>query len=134
MPFWKLFAIVVPIFFAIDMLWLGVVMKDFYSRELGEIARRQGSSLAPRWGAVVLVYILIPAGLRLFARPSPETESLWSAIGRAALFGFVMYGVYDLTNLATLERWSVRLAAADMAWGTTLGGLFGAIMYWLDKR
>ena len=47
MPFWKLFAIVVPIFFAIDMLWTGVIMKDFYSRELGEIARRQGSSLSP---------------------------------------------------------------------------------------
>ena len=66
---WKLFAIVLPIFLLIDLVWLGVVMKGFYSQELGELARRQGAALAPRWGAAILVYLLIPGGLVLFVRP-----------------------------------------------------------------
>lgn len=50
---WKLFAILLPIFLFIDLLWLGIVMKGFYSQELGELARRQGTASllggAPRY-------------------------------------------------------------------------------------
>ena len=56
---WKLFAILLPIFLFIDLLWLGIVMKGFYSHELGELARRQGAALAPRWGAARLIYRLL---------------------------------------------------------------------------
>ncbi len=134
MPAWKLFLIVTPVLLVVDLLWLGVIMKDFYARELGELARRQDGALAPRWGAAVVVYILIPAGLVLFARPLPGTAvSLWYAFGRAALYGAILYGVYDLTNRATLESWSVRLTLADMAWGTVLCGSMGAFMHFVDK-
>lgn len=124
---WKLLPIVVPVFLAVDLLWLGVVMKDFYARELGDLARKQAGSLAPRWGAALLVYVLIPTGLVLFA--SPIVESTWfSAIGKAALFGLILYGVYDLTNYAILEKWTLPMTLADIAWGTTLCGLLGAVM------
>ena len=79
---WKLFAILLPIFLFIDLLWLGIVMKGFYSQELGELARRQGTALAPRWGAAVLVYLLIPGGLVLFVRPLLGVNATtWQAIG-----------------------------------------------------
>lgn len=124
---WKLLAIVVPIFLALDLFWLGLIMKDFYARELGDLARRQAGSLAPRWGAALLVYVLIPIGLVLFA--APHDGATWaSAIGRAALFGLVLYGVYDLTNFAVLEKWTLRMTLADIAWGTTLCGILGTVM------
>lgn len=124
---WKLLAIVIPVFLALDLIWLGLIMKDFYARELGDLARRQAGSLAPRWGAALLVYLLIPTGLVLFASPSDGAE--WGpAIGRAALFGLVLYGVYDLTNLAVLEKWTTRMTLADIAWGTTLCGILGGVM------
>ncbi len=64
MQTWRLFTIVLPIFLFMDLLWLGVFMKGFYSQELRELARRHGAVLAPRWGAAMLVYLLIPAGER----------------------------------------------------------------------
>lgn len=66
---WKLFAIVLPIFLLIDLLWLGLVMKAFYSQEPSELARRNRAVLAPRWGAVMLVHLLIFGGIVLFVRP-----------------------------------------------------------------
>jgi hypothetical protein len=82
MQSWKLFAIVLPIFLLIDLLWLGVVMKAFYSQELGELARRQGAALAPRWGAAMLVYLLIPGGIVLFVRPLlGENGTAWQSFG-----------------------------------------------------
>jgi uncharacterized membrane protein len=67
-PVW-LVLILVPLMLAIDMLWLGVVMKNFYAQEIGGLMRRNADGLAPRWGAALLVYLLIPAGLVLFVRP-----------------------------------------------------------------
>lgn len=126
---WKLLAIVVPIFLLLDLIWLGLIMKDFYARELGDLARRQAGSFSPRWGAAFAVYLLIPTGLVVFA--SPASDATWlNAVGRAALFGLVLYGVYDLTNLAILEKWTLRMALADIAWGTTLCGILGGVMRW----
>ena len=45
----KLFLLILPPFLVMDLLWLGVVMKDFYAHELGDLARREGPALAPRW-------------------------------------------------------------------------------------
>ncbi len=129
----KVFAIVLPIFLLIDLIWLGVVMNDFYSHELGELARRQGTALAPRWGAAVLVYLLIPGGLVLFVRPLlGMNATAWQAIGWGALYGLVLYGVYDLTNLAVLEKWTVRMTLADIAWGCVLCGTISAVMRFAD--
>jgi len=130
---WKLFAIVLPIFLLMDLVWLGVVMKGFYSHELGEMARRQGEALAPRWGAAILVYLLIPGGIVLFVRPllGANATSL-QAFGWGALFGLVLYGVYDLTNLAVLDKWTLRMTLADIAWGCVLCGTISTIMRFVD--
>ncbi len=130
----KLLAIVAPIVLAIDLLWLGVVMKGFYSQELGELARRQAGALAPRWGAALLVYILIPGGLVLFVRPLLGANATpWQAVGWGAAFGLVLYGVYDLTNLSVLDKWTLRLTLADMAWGCVLCGASSALMRIVDR-
>lgn len=130
----KLFLTVAAACAALDFVWLAVLMKQFYLQELGEIARREGGGLAPRWGAAVLVYILIPAGVVLFVRPAlGETASLGRAALTGALFGAILYGVYDLTNLATLERWTVRLAAVDIIWGSVLCAALAVVMRAADS-
>ncbi len=133
MSAWKLFLIVAPVFLAVDLLWLGVVMKDFYSRELGDLARRVDGALVPRWGAAALVYLMIPAGLVCFARPVSDSQTLVEVVGRAALFGLLLYGVYDFTNLATLEKWSFRMTLADLAWGATLSAAMGGLMFRIER-
>ncbi|WP_428305069.1 DUF2177 family protein [Lacipirellula sp.] len=125
----KIFAIVAPVCMAIDLLWLGVIMKDFYSSELGELARRQAGGLSPRWPAAILVYLLIPAGIVIFVRPLLQVDSSWAhTAGIGALFGFIVYGVYDLTNRAVLENYSLRLTIADILWGCVLCALTSCVM------
>ncbi len=129
----KLLAILAPFVLIVDVLWLGA-MKGFYAQEIGELTRRNGESLAPRWGAAILVYFFIPAGLVLFVRPlfGPST-TMWHALGWGAVFGFVLYGVYDMTNLAVLEKWTLRIAVVDMAWGGALCGISALMMRAVDS-
>lgn len=130
----KTFLVVVPICLVIDLIWLGIVMKGFYSQELGDLARRNGDSIAPRWAAAILVYLLIPGGLVLFVRPIlGDQGTLLQALGWGALFGLVVYGVYDLTNLAVLERWTLRVTVVDILWGAALCAATSAAMHFADR-
>ena len=56
----------------------------------------------------------------LVVQPALDRGSWHKALLLGAVFGLCAYGTYDLTNLATLQRWPLRLAIVDMAWGTLL--------------
>ena len=117
----KLFAATLPAFLLLDLLWLGVLMKGFYDREIGDLARRSGGALAPRWGAAAIVYLLIPLGVVLLVRPAAgEAAAVARAAAWGAAYGAILYGVYDFTNLALLAGWSVKMTLVDVAWGTVL--------------
>ncbi len=115
------FALSIPFVILLDYLWLGRLAKRFYLAELGHYVRRRGDEILPVYWAAALVYILIPLGAVLFALPrvDPGNATL-SSIGWGGLYGLVLYGVYDFTNMATLERWPVRMVWVDLCWGCFL--------------
>lgn len=132
MPAWKAYLVLLPIFAVIDLTYLGYLMRWFYDRELGDLACRHGGAMAPRWPSAIVVYLLIPAGIVLFARPHlSAADSVFRALLWGGVYGLVVYGVYDFTNRATLERYSLQLAIADVAWGTVLCGVTTALGHWL---
>ena len=44
----------------------------------------------------------------------------------AFLLGFVIYGVFDLTNMVIFKKWDLMLTIMDMVWG---GVLFATTTY-----
>lgn len=115
-----LFLVALISFGVLDGLWLGVFMGGFYKTQLSPLARLSGDKLAPLWGPALFVYVLLAFGIVAFALPRNYAEA---SIGRGALFGLVVYGVYDLTNLATLRAWPMALTLIDIAWGATASAL-----------
>jgi uncharacterized membrane protein len=113
-----LYLLTLAIFFLIDMIWLGLVAKNFYRRQLGDM-------LSPKvnWPAAILFYLLFIAGLLLFViAPALAQGRAPQALWRGALFGLIAYATYDLTNLATLKNWPLLVTVIDLAWGAVLGG------------
>jgi len=132
MAAWKAYLVLLPIFAVTDLVYLGYVMKGFYDQQIGDLARRDGANLAPRWIAAAIVYLLIPAGIVLFVRPQlTSTSSLGIALLWGAIYGFVVYGVYDFTNRSILDRWTLQLTLADVAWGMALCGTTTALLQWI---
>ena len=113
-------------FAVLDALWLGVLMKGFYRQHLGHLARMADGGLAPVWPVAALVYPALAIGLTVFVlgRAKSPIEALWLG----ALFGLVTYGVYDLTNHATLRDWPAVLTVVDMTWGAVICGASGWIV------
>ena len=131
MTFWfKLYLLTVPVFFAIDMLWLGYIARNFYKTQLQHL-------LSPEvnWPAAFLFYFVYIAGILIFAvRPGLSAQSLGVACLYGALFGFFTYATYDLTNLATLTNWPIKVVVVDIAWGTLLCTLVGGASYLIGTR
>jgi len=112
----KLYIATLIAFFAIDMLWLGLVARAFYRKHLGFLLAPH-----PNWLAAVVFYLLFIVGILVFAvAPGLQDNSLKTALLRAALFGLICYATYDLTNLATVKDWPVLVTIVDMIWGTVL--------------
>src|SRR4051812_32977950 len=108
-------------FMVLDGIWLGVLMKNFYRDQLAPIVRLANGAIAPNWPAAIVVYVLLGTGIALFVMPRAQTMP--AAAGYGALFGLVVYGVYDFTNYATLRQWPFVLTLADVAWGAAASAL-----------
>lgn len=124
-----LYFLTVPVFFAIDLVWLGLVAKNFYQDQIGFL-------LGPvNWVAALIFYLLFIVGILVFAvLPALDAGSLSKAIILGAFFGFVAYATYDLTNLATVKDWPLMVVFVDMAWGAVLSGSVAAASYLIGSR
>ncbi len=117
MQFLKAVATCGVVFAILDAIWLGFVMNAFYRSQLAPIVRLSaGGGIAPNWPAAFLVYVVLGIGIASFV--IPNATSVAAAAGYGALFGFCVYGVYDLTNFSTLAQYPLSIAIVDTAWGT----------------
>jgi uncharacterized membrane protein len=125
----KLFLALAPIMFAIDILWIGIVMKDFYRGHLGHL---MGDAV--NWIPGSVFYALFLAGLIYFAvLPGVASGSLVRTFLIGAFFGLVAYGTYDLTNHATLKEWPLIVTIVDMLWGAFLSGTLASVGFFLHR-
>jgi len=107
----------------LDGLWLGVIAREFYRSQMVAVAA-ENFNIVP----AALFYFLYPLGV-LFVALTPPAQGWADALGRSALLGLVVYGVYDLTNMATLKAWPAKLALVDASWGTFITAMAGLAAY-----
>ncbi len=117
----KLYLLTVPIFFIIDIIWLGFIARNIYQSKMGHLMGEV------KWDVAILFYLIYIVGILFFAViPAIEEQSLQKAISYGAFFGFITYATYDLTNWATLKGFPPGIVWIDLLWGTVLCALVSA--------
>jgi uncharacterized membrane protein len=128
--FLKLYLIALPIFFAVDMTWLGLIAKNFYRQQIGGLLKPDVN-----WIAAITFYLLFLAGLVFFViAPAVEKKQWLHALLTGAFFGLVTYATYDLTNLAVAKDWPLLVTIVDLVWGTTLGAVVATLTYFIAQK
>lgn len=123
--FFKLYLIALPVFLAIDLVWLTVVSKNFYAKQLGYLLAKNPNLLA-----ALIFYLLFIAGLIVFVITPALDKRLWThALLAGAFFGLVTYATYDLTNLATIRDWPLIITVVDLVWGMVLSATVSIVTY-----
>ncbi len=115
----------------LDFLFLGVVAKDFFNSQVGDMLGEL--KLLP----AVLFYLLYVVGVIIFVSGSPSAT--WqTTLLYGALFGLFCYATFDLTSLALLKHWSWPAALVDVSWGaaaTAFSSTVGLLIAdWLVPR
>lgn len=121
----KLYFLTFLVFLGIDALWLGVISKNFYSSRIGHLMADNPNLLA-----AFVFYALNIIGIIVFAiNPALNKGGLQTAAIYGALYGFMTYANYDLTNLATLRDWPLTVTIVDLIWGTVLSAAVASAGY-----
>ena len=128
--FLKLYGLATVIFLAIDGVWLTVIAKDFYAKQLGYLM-----SPTPNLLAALLFYLINIVGIvTLVLIPGLKENSLGKVALMAAIYGLCTYATYDLTNLATIKDWPLLVTIVDLVWGTTVAALVSVISYFISTK
>lgn len=123
--FLKLYGVAVVTFLVMDLMWLGVIARSFYQEQMGHLMRADVN-----WTAAVAFYVVFVSGIVvLVVWPAIDRQSLTHALVLGALFGLVTYAAYDLTNLATLQGFPLKVAVVDLVWGMVLCATVSAVTY-----
>ena len=113
---------------ALDTVWLGYVMRSTYQAEVGKLMKSP-VELLPAF----FVYLFIAIAVLLFVLPKANGDLQQAAIW-GAIFGFLCYGVYDLTNLAVLNGWTFKISIVDVLWGAVVCGACSVVMMLVFKN
>jgi len=101
---------------AIDSIYLHLI-KGYFSRQI-QAVQKQPMNLDIT--ATILAYVFIVFGLNYFI--IRKHASVYDAF----LLGIVIYGIYEFTNKALLNKWTYTTVFIDTLWG---GILFALVTY-----
>ena len=123
------FLVAFAVFLGIDMLWLTVIASKFYKSQIGHLMADKAKLLP----AAIFYIIFIAAMVYFVIVPALEHQNMAQLLLSAAIFGFVTYATYDLTNMATLKDWPLLVTVVDLAWGTFISLAVSVITYLIRK-
>ena len=125
-----LYLITFGIFLIIDLIWLNLIAKDLYQKEIGSLLLKN-PNLIP---ALIFYLLFIVALLVLVLIPGINSYTLTKTLLLGAVFGFITYATYDLTNLATLQGWSLKMTIIDLIWGTSISTVVTLLGYLIGSK
>jgi uncharacterized membrane protein len=116
----KAIVLSIVFFLVLDALFIGAFMKDWHSLLL----RVQGEKMEVRMLSALGAYVLMVIAWVYFVyRPYLVHKSIGQAVKTGAILGFVIYGIFELTNFAIIKKWDMKFVLLDTFWGATLYAL-----------
>ncbi len=127
MSYLKMYFVALVIFLILDYIWLGFIAKDLYQKELSHLLAKNVNFVA----AIVFYVLFIAAVVFFVINPAVEKQDIMYAIIAGFAFGAITYATYDLTNLATLKDWPIKVTIIDILWGGLLTSLVSSLTYYI---
>ena len=123
------FILTIPIFFIIDLIWLGFLGRPLYKKYIGHLMTENVN-----WTAAIIFYLLFIIGILIIAvYPALKINKVSYALLYGAFFGFFTYMTYELTNMAVIKDWSWQIVPIDIIWGTILCTLVSLASFYIGK-
>jgi uncharacterized membrane protein len=103
----------------LDIIYL-TLTNNFYNNQIIAI---QGSKINLKIVPTFFIYVILILGLNYFILSEKKT------VKDAAILGFLIYSIFELTNMAIFDKWSINAVILDTLWGSILFALTTFITY-----
>lgn len=122
MAYLAVYLAALAVFLLLDAVWLKRVMRPLFEAHVGGLLRDE-----IRLGPAAGFYLAYVGGILYFASlPALAGGGVLRSALDGMLLGFLAYGTYEATNLATLRGWRWSMALTDTGWGMALTALTAA--------
>jgi uncharacterized membrane protein len=113
----------------LDYVWLGIITKNFIISQFGSLVKVENGSIVVKLGVGLLAWTIIAIGCFIFVVNPYDSFSKVLLFG--AIFGFISYSIYDLTNLTFITNYPVKFVFVDIAWGTVVCATVSAVGFYV---
>ena len=96
---------------------------------------QNGSPMKTRMIPGIICFFVLAFGYTYFILPRIRDEAIiQDSLKYGAVFGLVVYAVYDLTNLSTFGKYETTTAIVDILWGGVLGFIVSVLGAFTRRR
>ena len=122
------------VIYAVIVLIIDAIYLSSFSKDYNMLFKKiQGKPLTVKKMPAMIVYLLLVGAWYIFIYKEMQKYTTKEIIWRAMMLGFFIYGVFDATNMAIFENYSVRLAIIDALWGGVLFGMTTGLFIMFKK-
>lgn len=123
------YLLTIACFLVLDTIWLGHVASGVFKAEVGSMLLKN-----PNIMAAICFYLIFVAGLLYFVvYPESSNNNTMRHFLVGAFFGLVTYATFDLTTLALIKGWNLKVTLIDLGWGMFVCGTLSVVSIKLLK-
>lgn len=112
----------------LDFIYIKLIGEELFKSSFPELLR----SNYKIWPAL-LTWLLIVIGSYIFVY-NYAILNIQNALIYGALYGLILYGVYELTNFTIFTAWSLKVVLIDLSWGVILNMLIALFWYFVGRN
>lgn len=118
----------------LDYLFLGIIASKFYTEQLGYLAELKKGKIVFHIPMGVIAQAGVALSLCVFIVTALQlNNTLATSILCGGIMAFLVFTVYDFTNLSFVKGYPLKLALVDIGWGTVQGLAAGVYVYFFNK-
>lgn len=118
------------LFIIIDILWFSISVPLIYMPKFIEIQNEKPMMINKIHGGI-FAWLLLAFGIYHFVLPI--SNNLYDTIKNGAIYGLIVYGVYNGTNYVTFNKYDGKIFSADLIWGIFVSTLLSVISFYINK-
>ena len=111
----------------LDIVWLGILAGPFYRSQVGPLMLED-----IRIASGLLAWALIPLGVVLFV--DQVAKGYRQVLGYGAVYGLILYGLYEFTNHAIIAAWTIPVVIVDIMWGVFICSVTALALRFSEER
>jgi uncharacterized membrane protein len=124
LEFLGVYGLTLIVFLAVDMVWLVKIAPKFYRTYIGHLMADKPNLIAALFFYLIFIFGLVYC----VYLPTRLEDNLLIVALQGALFGLVTYATFDLTNMAVLKKFPLRVVLIDLAWGSLLSMVVSVVV------